>query len=81
MRDLRCSLVPLIRSNKTPIPSSPVNWLFGELIRVFANAVTDPERLPPEGINVSDWEYNVRRARRILAGKKHLTGLWTAHWK
>ena len=30
----------------------------------------------PEGINEADWEYNVRRARRILE-RKH-AGPWTA---
>lgn len=77
IRDLRRRRVPMIQSNKIPIPSSPVNWLFGELIRVFGNAVPNPERLPSEGISASDWEYNIRRARRLLAGKKHLTGPWT----
>jgi len=62
-------------SNRTPILSSRVNWLFGELIRVFANQVSEPEHMPPEGIVAADWEYNVRRARRILE-RKH-SGPWT----
>src|SRR5262249_37668384 len=56
------------------IVSSRVNWLFGELIRVFANQVPEPESVPPEGISAADWEYNVRRARRILE-RKH-PGPW-----
>jgi hypothetical protein len=61
---------------KTPILSSRVNWLFGELIRVLANGVQNAESVPPEGISAADWEYDVRRARRILE-RKH-AGPWTA---
>jgi len=76
IRELRRQRVPMTRSNKTPILSSRVNWLFGELIRVFANEVPEPEHVPPKGISAADWEYNVRRARRILE-RKH-AGPWTA---
>ena len=69
IRELDRERVPMTRFNKTPILSSRVNWLFGELIRVFANQVPEPERVPPEGISAADWEYNVRRARHILERK------------
>jgi len=29
-------------------------------------------------MSAADWEFNVHRAQRVLAGKKHLTGPWTA---
>jgi hypothetical protein len=76
IRELRLQDLPINRSYKTPILSSRINWLFGELIRVFANEVAEPEHLPPEDINEADWEYNVRRARRLLE-RKH-PGPWTA---
>jgi len=76
IRELHRKRVLMTRSKKTPILSSRVNWLFGELIRVFANEVPQPEHVPPEGINAADWEYNVRRAWLILE-RKH-AGPWTA---
>jgi hypothetical protein len=78
IRDLRRQRAPMIRSNNTPVPSSPVNQLFGELIRYFASDLPKSEHVPPVGVSAHDWEFNVRRAQRVLAGKKHLTGPWTA---
>jgi hypothetical protein len=78
IRELRRKQVPMTRSNKTPVPSSPVNQLFGELIRYFASDLPKSEHVPPMGISAHDWEFNVRRAQRVLSGKKHLTGPWTA---
>jgi hypothetical protein len=74
--DLRREHVPMTRSNRTPILSSRVNWLFGELIHVFANQVPEREHMPADRISAADWEYNVLRARRILE-RKH-AGPWTA---
>ena len=70
--------VPIIRSDKTPVLSSPVNQLFGELIRHFGSDVPKSEQMLPVGMSAADWEFNVRRAERVLSGKKHLTDPWTA---
>jgi hypothetical protein len=52
------------------------NRLFGALIRQFASDLPKLD-LPPQGVSASDLEFAVRRAQRVLAGKKHLTGPWT----
>jgi hypothetical protein len=77
-RELRRQCVPIIRTDKTPVLSSSVNQLFGELIRYFGSNVPKSEQALPIGMSASDWEFNVDRAQRLLAGKKHLTGPWTA---
>jgi hypothetical protein len=48
IRELHRQRVPMTRSNKTPIVSTPVNWLFGELIRVFANEVQSRSMCHPK---------------------------------
>jgi len=68
---------PLIRSQVVPIRSSSMNRLFGDLIATFADGLQNPQQ-PPKYISATDWDYNVQRARRILAGKNHRTGPWTA---
>jgi hypothetical protein len=67
----------MIQSEKTPIPSSPVNRLFGALISRFASD-SQGELMRPEEISESDWEFNISRTQRVLAGKQNLTGRWTA---
>ena len=59
------------RSNKTPIPSSPVNRLFGELLRQFASDLPKPERTPPEGISSTDWNTTVNG--RGVSGRKNVS--------
>ena len=66
------------RFDRTPIPSSPVNRLFAALIRQFAGELRKDEFVCPTGVSASDWEFNLRRAQRILEGKNHSTGPWTA---
>jgi hypothetical protein len=78
IRELRRQRSPIVRSHGIRSLSSPVNQLFGELIAEFAGDLPERERVPPKGMSVSDWEYNMRRARRILAGKNHCSGPWTA---
>jgi hypothetical protein len=78
IRELREKSTPMIRSDKTPIPSSSVNRLFAALIRQFASDLPKDERVCPKDVSASDWEFNLRRAQRLLAGKRHLTGPWTA---
>jgi hypothetical protein len=77
IRELRRFGGPVIRSEKTPIPSSPVNRLFGALISRFASD-SQGELMRPEEISESDWEFNISRTQRVLAGKQNLTGRWTA---
>jgi hypothetical protein len=36
------------------------------------------ELVCPTDVSASDWEFNLRRAQRVLAGKNHSTGPWTA---
>jgi len=78
IRQLRKDGNLMDQSEQTPIPSSPVNRLFGALIRQLANDLPKDESVRPQEISASDWEFNLRRAQRLLAGKKHLTGPWTA---
>jgi len=78
IRELRRQGVPFIRSDKTPVLSSPVNQLFGKLIRHFGSDVPKSEQMLPVGMSAADWEFNVHWAGRVLSGKKHLTGPWTA---
>lgn len=78
IRELRYQGASIIRSDKTPVLSSPVNQLFGELIRYFASDLPKSGQARPIGISAVDWEFNVRRAQRMLAGRKHLPGPWTA---
>jgi hypothetical protein len=73
IRELRRNGVPIARLRKTPISSSPVNRLFGALIRHFASD-SQGEFLLPEDVSESDWEFNVSHARRMLEGEKGLTG-------
>jgi len=76
-RELRSS-VPIIRSDKTPVPSSPVNQHFDELIRYFASDVPKSEQALPIGISANDWEFNLRRAGRIFE-RKHAGPWFTEH--
>ena len=78
IREIRQDGTLISRSKKIPIPSSPVNHLFAALIRQFASNLPKDEGVRPKEVSVSDWEFNLRRAQRLLAGKKHLTGPWTA---
>lgn len=78
IRQLRKNGNPVDQSDRTPIPSSPVNRLFGALIRQLASDLPKDEPAYPQDVSASDWEFNLRRAQRVLAGKKHLSGPWTA---
>ncbi len=78
IQQLRKESAPMIRSDRTPILSSPVNRLFGALIRQLANDLPKDEMIFYTDVRASDWEFNLRRAQRILAGKNHSTGPWTA---
>jgi hypothetical protein len=75
IRELRRKTAPMIRLKKTPIPSSPVNRLFGALIRHFASDLPAGD-VRPYDITVHDWEYNLRWAERLL--KRKSAGPWTA---
>jgi hypothetical protein len=75
IRELRRKGEAMIRSERTPILSSPVNRLFGELIRHFASDLPAWQRLPRD-VTPSDWEYNLRKAERLL--KRKSSGPWTA---
>jgi hypothetical protein len=75
IRELRRTSAPMIRLKKTPVPSSPVNRLFGALIRHFASDLPAGD-VRPYDITVRDWEYNLRKAERIL--KRKSAGPWTA---
>lgn len=68
---------PVSHSYQVRIRSSPMNRLFGDLIAAFGEGLQKPER-PPEYLSSTDWDYNVRRAQRLLAGKKNRVGPWTA---
>jgi len=78
IRKLREESTPVDRFDRTPIPSSPVNRLFGALIRQFADELRKDGLVCPKDVSASDWEFNLRRAQRVLAGKNHSTGPWTA---
>jgi hypothetical protein len=75
IRELRRKGAPMIRSEKTPIPSSPVNRLFGALIKHFASDLPAGD-VRPYDVTVHDWEYNLRKAERLL--KRKSPGPWTA---
>jgi len=61
---------------RRPIRSSPMNRMVGELIRVFAQRVSNPESLPPKGVSIEDWHHNIKRAKALL---KHRTGPLTGY--
>jgi hypothetical protein len=75
IRGLRRNAVPMVRLKKTPILSSPVNRLFGALIRHFASDLPAGD-VRPYDVTVHDWEYNLRKAERLL--KRKSPGPWTA---
>lgn len=75
IRELRRSGEAITRSYKTRIRSSPINRLFGALIRHFASDLPAGD-VRPYGISIQDWEYNLRKAERIL--KRKSPGPWTA---
>ena len=75
IRQLRRSAAPMIGLKKTPIRSSPVNRLFGALIRYYASDLPGGD-VRPYGISASDWEYNLRWAEHLL--KQKSAGPWTA---
>jgi hypothetical protein len=76
IQELRRQPPPMIRSNQIAVPLSPVNAMFAAVINRLA---TDSERevVLPAGIGESDLEFNVTRAKRVLASKKGLAGPWT----
>jgi hypothetical protein len=69
IRQLRQQAVPMIRSEKTPVRSSPINGLFGALIRQFGSDLPKNDIRLPKEVSADDWEFNLRRARRILERK------------
>jgi hypothetical protein len=74
IRELRRRSAPrIIQFNMVAIPMSPVNAMFAALIDRLSSD-RQGEFVLPEGVSESDWEFNVRRAKRLLAGKKGLTG-------
>jgi hypothetical protein len=75
IRELRRNAMPMVRLKKTPIRSSPVNRLFGALIRHFASDLPAGD-VRPYDVTVHDWEYNLRKAERLL--KRKSPGPWTA---
>ena len=68
--------VPMSQAYKTPIRSSSVNQLFGALIQQFASDLPKHDLRLPKEVSAKDWEFNLRRARRILERKD--AGPWTA---
>jgi hypothetical protein len=75
IREIRRKAAPMIESKKTPVLSSPVNGLFGALIRHFATDLPAKDGRPYD-VSLLDWEYNLRRAERLLNRKS--AGPWTA---
>jgi hypothetical protein len=75
IRGLRRNATPMIRLEKTRVLSSPVNRLFGALIRHFASDLPAGD-VRPYDVTVHDWEYNLRKAERLL--KRKSPGPWTA---
>jgi hypothetical protein len=73
IRELRRQPSPVLRSNQIAVPLSPVNAMCAALIGRLASD-SQGEFLLPEEVSEWDWEFNVSRAKRILAGKKGLTG-------
>ena len=67
----------MVRFDRTPISSSPVNRLFAALIRQLASDLPKDELIFSTDVRASDWEFNLRRAQRVFAGKNHSTGPWT----
>ena len=63
IREFRQDGTPMIRSDKTPIPSSPVNRLFAALIRQFASDLPKGERACPKEVSASEWEFNAASGR------------------
>jgi len=78
IQQLRKENTPMVRFDRTPISSSPVNRLFAALIRQLASDLPKDELIFSTDVRASDWEFNLRRAQRILAGKNHSAGPWTA---
>ena len=76
IQELLRQQVPMSRSYKTPIRSSSVNQLFGALIQQFANDLPKDDLRLPKEVSTEDWEFNLRRARRILERK--YAGPWMA---
>ena len=75
---LRQDGTAIIRSEKTPVPMSSGNELFAALIKQFAGEIPQDGCIRPECVSEADWEFNLRRAQRLLAEKKHVNGRWTA---
>jgi hypothetical protein len=73
IRELRRQPPRMIRSNQIAVPLSPVNAMCAALIDRLASD-SPGEFLLPEEVSESDWEFNVSQAKRLLAGKKGLTG-------
>jgi hypothetical protein len=76
IRELRRQAPPMIRSKQIAVPLSPVNAMFAGVIDRLSND-SEREAVLPAGIDESDLEFNVTRAKRVLAGKKGPAGPWT----
>jgi len=77
IRDLRKKGHLPIQSSVVPLRSSPVNRLFGDLIATFGEGLLQSKG-SPDYISPRDWEYNLKRAKRLLSGKNHRAGPWAA---
>ena len=74
---------PVYRSAQIPVRQSPMNRLFGALIKEFGQEFSEPSSQLPLGSEwppaefAKDWAFNVQRAKKILL-KKYPGGSWSA---
>jgi hypothetical protein len=67
---------------QTPYRQSPMNRLFGALIREFGQELKDPLNRLPDGAEwppsefTQDWEFNIQRAKKLLL-ESYPSGYWT----
>jgi len=73
---------PVIHWQQTPYRQSPMNRLFGALIRELGQEFKDPSNQIPDGAEwpplefAEDWEFNVQKAKKLLS-KRYPSGSWT----
>ena len=73
---------PVIHWRQTPYRQSPMNRLFGALIRELGQEFKAPSNRLPRGVEwpplefAKDWEFNVQKAKKLLS-KRYPGGSWT----
>jgi len=82
IRRLRREGRPVIYRRQIPYRQSPMNRLFGALIRELGQEFKDPSNRLPDGAEwppiefADDWGFNLQKARKLLS-KRYPGGSWT----